>query len=126
MGWRLGAAREQRWDAGGEAGATACSGGSLGNPQNRVPGLGFGCGLDGEVERDEGNPIRGLRGRGGDRRCTERPREKWGRGKRRAAERPHHHVVLREGLFDGGERRNDGAAAARGMGGNGGGGGRGC
>jgi hypothetical protein len=45
----------------GAAGATACSGGSPGKPRNRVPGLGFERGLDGEVEHDEGNPIRVIR-----------------------------------------------------------------
>jgi hypothetical protein len=68
MGWWPGSVRERRRGAGGEAGATACGGGSPGKPRNRVPGLGFERGLDGEVERDEGNPIRGLRGRGGGRR----------------------------------------------------------
>jgi hypothetical protein len=61
MGWRLGAAREWWRGAGGEARATACGGGSPGKPQNRVPGLGFEHGLDGEVEHDEGNPIRVIR-----------------------------------------------------------------
>jgi hypothetical protein len=53
MGWRL-----REWRRGG---ATACGGGSPGKPRNRVPGLGFQRGLDGEVERDEGNPIRVIR-----------------------------------------------------------------
>jgi hypothetical protein len=66
MGWRLGAARERRRGAGGEAGATACGGGSPGKLRNCIPGLGFERGLDGEVERDEGNPIRVIwRGHGG-------------------------------------------------------------
>jgi hypothetical protein len=47
---------------------------------------------------------------------VERAWEKQKRGKRRAAERPHHQAVLRECLLDGRKRRNGGAAAARGTG----------
>jgi hypothetical protein len=43
---------------------------------------------------------------------VEQAREKWERGKKRAAERPHHHAVPREDLLDDVERRNGGAASA--------------
>jgi hypothetical protein len=44
---------------------------------------------------------------------VERARENRKRGKRKAAQCPHHHAVLRDGLLDGGERRNGGVADAR-------------
>jgi hypothetical protein len=69
------------WAAGSRSDGGGCAGGSgrcgsgggapaarwrrqrlAGKTQNRVPGLGFECGLDREVEGDEGNRSRGFRG----------------------------------------------------------------
>jgi hypothetical protein len=134
--WQLGAPRERRRGAGGEAGATAtaCGGGSPGKTRNRIPGLVFERGLDGEVEGDTGNPIRGLRGRGGGRR-----REAAGvfgvhrTATREAGEREKEggQVTSRPRGAPGGFVRRRGAAERRHGGGprrdgNGGGDGRGC
>jgi hypothetical protein len=136
MGWRLGAARERRRGTGGELGTMACGGGSPGKLQNRIPGLGFERGLDGEVERDEGNPIRvimsagigrsnGMTASGGAGRWRGRAgvgeREREGKA---AGELPYPAVKLWRRLAAAKGRRNDGAAATQGAGDKGGGGGR--
>jgi hypothetical protein len=54
-------------------------GASLETTRKGAPGLGFACGLDGKVERDEGNPIRVIRdagiGRGGGATASVTPRK---------------------------------------------------
>jgi hypothetical protein len=119
----------RRRDAGGEA-RTAALRRKYAISRYR---LGFGPGLDGEKEGDAGNLIRVKRGGGGGRRRrpaarsggggsvrVERPREKRGRGKRRATVHPHHLAVLRGHLIAGKRRRTGETTAARGEDGGGG------
>jgi hypothetical protein len=120
-GWAGGSGRR-----GSGGGAMACGGGSPGKPRKRVPGLGFERGLDGEVERDEGNPIRVIRrGHGGRNGGTTvgggagRRRGRAGAGEReregKAAGKLHYPAVkLWTRLAAAKGRRNDGVVAAQG------------